>query len=352
MHPLNEEKSLWITEEQLGSLRALRHRGRRVQYRLPKDIERQVTLRFRGYGRSENNERGDLLLHVQVDRGRDVEAVLWLSERQARAGAQKNLRHRKQLIGVAVPPASVDGQVVRVKGSGRKLPFHWGLPLFGRKRGDLLVKLRVFPDRVVARYRPVDCLGAEDLALEGWIYRRTDHIMEKVGKYLLSLPPLTAEDVADLFNQQGWRGLARHLVARLKLGLAPLSFKESGSLLVPGQCQKQMVSRNGGPPTVSHFKVFLNSRFADDPFAATAILGHELCHVVESRLLAEHPASAPPQGAALMEMERTVDLLVFLFGLGEFQMRVAREQRLTLGYFNQELFERMQVIVSRKRTAR
>jgi hypothetical protein len=43
-----------------------------------------------------------------------------------------------------------------------------------------------------------------------------------------------------------------------------------------------------------------------------------------------------------------VDLLVFMFKIGEFQLRVARDQRLTIGYFNQSLFDRMQVIVSRK----
>ena len=51
---------------------------------------------------------------------------------------------------------------------------------------------------------------------------------------------------------------------------------------------------------------------------------------------------------ATLEEERTVDLLVFMFKIGEFQLRVARDTRLTLGYFNQEIFERIQVIVSRK----
>ena len=47
-------------------------------------------------------------------------------------------------------------------------------------------------------------------------------------------------------------------------------------------------------------------------------------------------------------MEQTVDLLVFMFKIGEFQLRVSRDQRLAIGYFNQGVFERMQVIVSRK----
>jgi hypothetical protein len=49
-----------------------------------------------------------------------------------------------------------------------------------------------------------------------------------------------------------------------------------------------------------------------------------------------------------LEEEHTVDLLVFMFKIGEFQLRVARDKRLTFGYFNQEVFERMQVIVSKK----
>ena len=51
---------------------------------------------------------------------------------------------------------------------------------------------------------------------------------------------------------------------------------------------------------------------------------------------------------ATLEEERTVDFLVFMFKMGEFQLRVARDERLTLGYFNQEVFERIQVIVSKK----
>jgi hypothetical protein len=53
-------------------------------------------------------------------------------------------------------------------------------------------------------------------------------------------------------------------------------------------------------------------------------------------------------GEELLQFERTIDLLVVMFKLGEFQIRTSRDKRLTLGYFNQEVFERMQVIVARK----
>ena len=51
---------------------------------------------------------------------------------------------------------------------------------------------------------------------------------------------------------------------------------------------------------------------------------------------------------AIVQIEHTVDLLVFMFRIGEFQLRVARDSRLTLGYFSQDVFERMQVIVAKK----
>ncbi len=89
----------------------------------------------------------------------------------------------------------------------------------------------------------------------------------------------------------------------------------------------------------------------DHPFFIAAILAHELCHVVYVERIDEAPKSAGNlfrSEKATLETERTVDLLVFMFRLGEFQLRVARDKRLTLGYFDQEVFERMQVIVSKK----
>ena len=96
-------------------------------------------------------------------------------------------------------------------------------------------------------------------------------------------------------------------------------------------------------------EIAIRRDFLDDPFAVMAILTHELCHVVYSGKLAPSPDHQSQPGAELLEEERTVDLLVFMFQLGEFQMRVARQRGLTFGYFNQPLFERMQVILSRKR---
>ena len=97
--------------------------------------------------------------------------------------------------------------------------------------------------------------------------------------------------------------------------------------------------------------ITINEQFLDNPFSIVAILAHELCHVIYSERIDAESLSVgyriKPEKASLEE-ERTVDLLVFMFKIGEFQLRVARDKRLTLGYFNQEIFERIQVIVTRK----
>jgi hypothetical protein len=97
--------------------------------------------------------------------------------------------------------------------------------------------------------------------------------------------------------------------------------------------------------------ITINENFLDNPFSVAAILAHELCHVVYGEKIDGTPKSPGyivKSEKATLEEERTVDLLVFLFKIGEFQLRMARDTRLTLGYFNQEVFERMQGIVSRK----
>ena len=345
----DDKRSIWIQEQALGTVQTLRHRGREVRYRLPEQIDGQITLRFKGFGKLKNGTAGDLLLSVRVDRGRDVKAVLWLSESQAAHGCQRGLLVGRRLFTITVPPGSREGQVARVAGAGRKTPFAWGLPLFGRRRGDICATLRVFPNTIKPIYGVVESMSDEDLVLESWVYRRIDLVMQEFGPEAFRLPPMTAEDIASLFNEGGWRALAKTLVARLTLEAARLAFASSASLPVPGQCRRSVEKDSSGRVLRCRYEISIRSEFLDDPFAVVAILAHELCHAVYSSRLAPGPDHVSKDGADLWEEERTVDLLVFMFQLGEFQMRVARERNITLGYFNQSLFERMYVILSRKR---
>lgn len=160
---------------------------------------------------------------------------------------------------------------------------------------------------------------------------------------------MTANEVADVFNESGWQALAKLLVARLGLQGANTHVAALASLPVPGQCRRVLLKNQWGRIMSSGFGISIRHDFLDDPFAVVAILSHELCHAIYSRCLAPSLDHVAQPGAELLEEERTIDLLVFMFQLGEFQMRVARKQRLTLGYFNQSLFERMHVILNRKR---
>lgn len=336
-----------MTERRLGTIQTLRHRGQKIQYRVPAGIDRNVTLRFKGVGRTRRNEPADLLLRIEIDRGQNLETFLWLSQSQASTGTLKRLRFRKKALSIPVPPGSVDGQVLCLQQMGQKSRYRPGLPLFGRKRGDLRVTLRVFPDQVVPKYRSADRLEVEELALEGWIYRRSDEIVRVLPKSPLMAPPFTASKACDIFSENGWEAVGWALVEHLGLESEPIFFGSSHSQSAPGHCETKIA--NGRP---GKYNITISTAYLESPFSVAAILAHELCHVIEMRHLRRGSRSEKLSGQKLLEMERTVDLLVFLYSLGEFQLRVASLSRVTLGYFNQDCFERLYILASRKRNAK
>lgn len=344
-----ERKQRWVREEQLGTVQILRYRGRSIQYLVPKEIEGQVTLRFKGRGKTKKGDTCDLMLLLRIARGRDVNADLWLSQTEARNGCEKILLCNKRKISIPVLSNSRDFAIIRVANGGERLSYRWGAPIFGRKRGHAVVRLRVFEERIIPTYQNADNLTTENLALEGWIYRRSDEVLQKLHNRPHSLLPFTALEAANVFNGAGPRGIWFALLRRFGLESVLVQFKADPQLGTPGECQARRINSAAGARI--RYTVIVRSMFLDDPFVLTAILAHELCHIVEAQIYFRGPEEGQLTGTTLTDMERTVDLLVFLFQLGEFQMRVARDRRMTLGYFNQELFERMYVILSRKRRA-
>ena len=96
-----------------------------------------------------------------------------------------------------------------------------------------------------------------------------------------------------------------------------------------GSCQKVMTLRNN-IPVIDHYEIIIMDEFLNNPFSDPAILAHELCHVIYSERIQRQPLTAGyvyTSEKATLEEERTVDLLVFMFKIGEFQMRVARDKR-------------------------
>jgi hypothetical protein len=347
---LDEKRSIWVEQDELGKNRLIEHKNKRYNVKIPRKINKEVTLRLRGLGKTRGDKTGDLLLHIWLNKGDDIRKSLWLSETSARNGANKILSFEGRKIRVLIPKNSHQGLVIRLRGLGRKPGFRWRTPFFPRIGGDLLVTLSVYPDSITPAYAPFETLATDDMVLEGWVYRKLDEIVSKVGKSSFPVNPMRADAVADPFNELGWRGVFHALVDYLQLTHVDIQITPSDSIALPGSCQKTIALQNG-VPVACKYTITIREQFLDNPFSIAAIIAHELCHVIYSETIegqSKWVAYSLKTEQDTLEEERTVDLLVFMLKIGEFQLRLSRDKRLTLGYFNQGIFERIQVIVSRK----
>ena len=351
MSGLNEERTIWIDWEYLGKNTVIEHNNRRYEVKIPRKIDKKVTLRLRRLGETRGNETGDLLLHIRLNKGDDVKTELWLSETAARTGASKILSFEGRKLQVAVPPASRHGLILRLKGLGRLPEFYTDAPL-NPKRGNLLVKLNVYPDNVTPIYRPLENLTTDDMFMEGRVYRMKDEIIREMGETSFKVNPIKADTIANTFNQYGWEGIFEVLAKHLKLTHININVIISDTISIPGSCEGPTIEHKYNRDATKYL-ITINSQFLDNPFSVAAIMAHELCHIVYSEEIDRG------QGIVLaltgnkkksLENERMVDLLVFMFKIGEFQLRVSRDKRLTIGYFNQDVFERIQVIASKMKS--
>jgi hypothetical protein len=348
---LDRELSIWVEEEELGEEKVISHKGKRYSVQIPKQLDKKITLRLKGLGKTRFGKSGDLLLHVWLNKGEDVGKVLWLSQTSARNGANKRLSTGGKKIAIVIPKNSYDGLTIRLRGLGRGPSIGQHAPVLHReKRGNLLVKLSVFPDRITPEYGSFDALSTEHMALEGWVYRKYDEVIQKLGKSSFPVETIQASAIADLLNEGSWGSIFDALVHHLKLTRLRIDVSKSPSIPLPGNCERTATVYNNRV-TGCQYRITIKEQFLDNPFSIAAILAHELCHVVYSERIDDTRKSVGyviKSEKATLEEERTVDLLVFMFRMGEFQLRVARDMRFRLGYFDQELFERIQVIVSRK----
>ena len=251
---------------------------------------------------------------------------------------------------MVIPPRSRDGLIIRLRGLGARAIFNLRAPFRNRRSGDLLLKLFVYPDNITPSYVSFEMLSTDDMALEGWVYQKIDEVIHKIGNSAFLVKPVRADEIADLFNEQGSIGVFRALVRHLKLTHLDIELTESSDICLPGSCQR-FATATDRTSIAYNYMITINERFLDNPFSIAAIIAHELCHVVNYERIDDMPKSFGHRlksDKESLEEERTVDLLVFMFKIGEFQLRVARDKRLTFGYFNQPVFERIYAIVSRK----
>lgn len=349
---LDDELSLWVEEDELGEEKVVVHKRKQYFVRIPQEINKKITIRLAGLGKTRFRKTGDLYLHVWLNKGEDIQKVLWLSDSEARNGTNKNLFTGDRKITVLAPKNSHDGLTIRLKGLGKEPGAGQQTPaLEHKKRGNLLVKLSVFPDQITPQYGSFDALSTEHMALEGWVYRKYDKVIGKLEKSSLPVNPVQANAIADLYNEAGWKSIFAALVEQTRLANLKIELEKSASITAPGSCERMVVLYNNTSTGTYYYKITIHEQFLDNPFAIAAILAHELCHVVYSERIDETPKPAGivlKSEKATLEEERTVDLLVFMYKMGEFQLRVARDKRLTIGYFDQRVFERIQGFVVKK----
>lgn len=271
---------------------------------------------------------------------------LWLSESSALNGALKNLSTPHGMIEVFVPKGSTDGSIIKMKGYGKKTALGSCLPFSSEKTGFLQVRVRTYPDYINPEYKSFSSLNTDAMALEGWIYLKIDEIIAALGRSILNIEPIIADTIADLYNQNGWMGIFNFLRSHLKLSGLKIEAIPTDSMTKPGECQPNVTRYANGYVSVNSCRIYINKVYLDDPICVAAILAHELCHVVHTlHFLQLDTHNQSISDKQTLEQERMVDLLVFMHRIGGFQIRVSRARQMTLGYFDQETFDRMFVIV-------
>ncbi len=347
---IDDERTIWVTPDELGKEKVLLHRKNQYLVKIPKNINRRVLIRLKGLGKKRKAKNGDLFLHVWLNKGEDVNQNIWLSESDAMNGSEKIVWVGGRHLQIKIPPKSHHGRVIRFKGLGREFDPDRRVPNLKPISGNLLVKLVVFPDKIMPNYGAFENLSTDDMALEGWVYRKFDEVTQKIEKNTFPVRPITPDDIAGTYNKQGWYGILNALIEHLNLKNLHIVAVKSDSIALPGCCERTEIRRDAGT-VESYYKITIKEQLLDNPFMISAIFAHELCHVIYNEKLRDQSEKANYYiqiQKATVEEERTVDLLVFMHKIGEYQLRVARDKHLTIGYFHQEIFERMQVFVSKK----
>jgi hypothetical protein len=232
---LNEERSIWVLEEELGKELIVMHRKAQYRVKIPKTINKKISIRLRGLGKKRFKQTGDLILHVWLNKGTDARRTLWLPETAILKGTGKIIWVDKNRIQVVIPPHSHQGLVLRLKGMGKEVDCRSGPPLFDKNRGDLYIKLFGYPETVTPQYGSFENLGTDDMAHEGWIYRKIDDITKKMGKSSFSDAQISADDIADKFNEQSWYGIYTMLINHLKLTQVKIHVIRSNTIKLPGK---------------------------------------------------------------------------------------------------------------------
>lgn len=337
-------RTTYIAKEDVGKEILLVAEDRRYLVKIPPGMNDRITLRLRGLGKKRFWRSGDLFLHVWVNQGKDSHRTVWISDAAARDGTEIVLQLEHEKVLVRIPPSAKPGLWIRLRGLGEKPAVDESDPPNVIRRGNLYLRVAVYPERIRPVCGSFEQLSTDAMAMEGWIYTHFDEIDRKLAHPFPWRNSLPVGRVVDEFHQSGWKGIFDALVDHLGVNNCPIEIKPTGTIAEAGKCETTMTRQEGRAAGFRH-RIFINEKFIANPFTVAAILSHELCHVIYAEKIGEPTGFG---GRDTKDIERSVDLLVFLYNLGEYQLRVARESGMRLGYFNQENFERIAVILRNK----
>jgi hypothetical protein len=347
---LDNHYSILVEPQELGQYKTIISENREIHFRVPQKIIPTEIQRLKGLGKTKGKLTGNILIQMWLNKGIDVNTTLWLSEDSAWKGTHRTLWTSNGIIQVIIPKGSKNNSLITMKGFGDPPKFGAGVYFDNAKRGDLFIRLRTYQDSIEPRYGSFGSLSTEAMGVEGWVYKKIDEIISKLGTSILNYEPITADEIAEVYNETGWHGIFTHLRNRLNLTDIKIEIVPTGKLTRPGECHMNLSQyHDAGSVYVTSAVIYIDQAYLCDPIFAAAILAHELCHVVYSQnFLKSVKSKQTPNDPETLEQERAVDLLLFMFRLGGFQIRVSRDRNLTLGYFNQEMFDRMFVIVTKE----
>jgi len=353
----NDTRSIWIRNGDIDQKVSLTHNNKKIMVKIPQNIkdEREITLRLKGMGKTKKNGAGDLFLHVFLNEGYDTEMDLWISDKTAKNGIPiSSFVHGYGDAEINIPENSYSGLVLCINGLGKEPEFSATAPPFKRQRGDLFVKLNVYAADIMPEYGSFDSLSTDDMALEKWVYLKIAEIYNKMGKHFFQTTPIHADEIAKAFNYSGWKGIYQIIFKKLALTSVNITVNESPDISEPGRCKihwERIDTMKNDVCISSRYKnryeIEINTNYLDNPFVIAAIIAHELCHVICSeKFYYGKPDAEEKDKKEKLEEERFVDLLMFMSGMGEFQLRASMDKRTTFGYFDQILFNRIYFIAS------
>ena len=250
-----------------------------------------------------------------------------------------------KIINVSIPKNTINGSETIIENYTESILDTFNDPYIEKQIGNIIINFFVFSDYIQPKYYSFESLSTEEMALEGWVYRKRDEIYQKIGKNYFPNISMKAWEIADIFNENSWMGIYTKFREILNI-TCPITIYESSNIMQPGICHVEARKRDNIIVS-KEYTIEINKNFIHNPFFVAAILAHELCHIVSYEKLGCKISTDKNNDKDREENERLVDLLVFLFGLGDFQLRAARDEQITFGYFDQKLFERIYVITSK-----